>query len=102
MEFTLTERGSRMVIKDGYTYVFQKSLANDIKCYECFLRRDGQCKEKIKLSADGAFLNQLNSQTHPPSQTRVEATKIKARIKDRAGKTNDTGKIFLFYPIITK
>ena len=59
-------------------------------------------KKKIKLSADGAFLNQLNSQTHPPSQTRVEATKIKARIKDRARKTNDSGKIFLFYPIITK
>ena len=67
----------------------------------CLEERDS-AKRKIKLSADGAFLNQLNSQTHPPSQTRVEATKIKARIKDRARKTNDTGKIFLFYPIITK
>ena len=83
-----------MLIKDGYTYVFQKTLANDIKYYECFLRRKGQCKENIKLSADDAFLNQLNEHTHPPplppSQTRVEATKIKARIKDRAGNTNDT------------
>ena len=67
----------------------------------CLEERDS-AKRKIKLSADGAFLNQLNSQTHPPSQTRIEATKIKARIKDRARKTNDTGKIFLFYPIITK
>ena len=66
------------------------------------LEERDSAKKKIKLSADGAFLNQLNSQTHPPSQTRVEATKIKARIKDRARKTNDTGKIFLFYPIITK
>ena len=67
----------------------------------CLEERDS-AKRKIKLSADGAFLNQLNSQTHPPSQTRIEATKIKARIKDRARKTNDTRKIFLFYPIITK
>ena len=66
------------------------------------LEERDSAKKKIKLSADGAFLNQLNSQTHPPSQTRVEATKIKARIKDRARKTNDTGKIFLFYPTITK
>ena len=66
------------------------------------LEERDSAKKKIKLSADGAFLNQLNSQTHPPSQTRVEATKIKARIKDRARKTNDTGKIFLFYPIIPK
>ena len=71
-----------MVIKDGYTYDFQKTLANDIKCYECFLRRKGQCKTKRKLSTDDAFLNQLNEHTHPLPQTRVEATKIKARIKD--------------------
>ena len=90
MEFTLTERGSRVVIKNGYTNVFQKTLANDIKCYECFLRRKGQCKAKIKLSADDAFLNQLNENTHPPSQIRVRATKIKARIKDRARNTNES------------
>ena len=92
MEFTLTERGSRMVIKDGYTYVFQKTLVNDndIKCYECFLSRKGQCKGEFKLSADDAFLNQLNKHTHPPSQTKAEPTKIKARIKDKAGNTNNT------------
>ena len=95
MEFTLTERGNRVVIKDGYTYIFQKTLAIDIKYYECFLRRKGQCKAKIKLSAGDAFPNQLNEHTHPPSQTRVEATKIKTRIKDRAGNTNDTSQQML-------
>ena len=95
MESTLTERGSRMVIKDGYAYVFQKTLANDIKCYECFLRKKGQCKAKIKLLADDAFLNQLNERTHSPSQTTVEATKIKARIKDRTRNANDTFKQIL-------
>ena len=92
MEFTLTERGSRTVIKDGYTYVFQKTLASDIKS---FLRTKRQCQAKIQLSADDAFLNQLNEHTHPPSQTRVEATKIKARIKDRAANTNDTSQQIL-------
>ena len=84
-----------MVIKDGHTYVFEKTLANDIKCYECFLRRKGQCKAKIQPSADDAFLNQLNEHTLLPSQTRVEATKIKARITNRGGNTNDTSQQIL-------
>ena len=44
-----------MLIKDGYTYVFQKLLASDIKCYECFRGRKRQYKAKIKLSADDTF-----------------------------------------------
>ena len=44
---------------------------------------------------EDSFLNQLNEHTHPPSQTRVEATKIKACIKDRAGNTYDTSQQIL-------
>ena len=95
MEFTLAERGSRMVIKDGYAYIFQKTLTNDFKCYESFFKRKGQWKAKIKLSVDDAFLNQLNKHIQPPSQTRVEATKIKAGIKYRAGNTNYTSQQIL-------
>ena len=75
---------------------FKKHWPLIIKCYKCFLRRNGQCKAKIKVSADDAFLNLLNEYTHPPSQTRAEATQIKARIKDRAGNTNDTSQQILW------
>lgn len=90
MEFTVTERGKPMLIKDGYTYLFQKTLANEVQSYECVLRRKGQCKAKVKLSADNEFLNQLNDHTHPPSQTKVEATKVKAKVKERASTSNET------------
>ena len=82
-----------MVIIDGYSYVFRKTLANAIKCYKCCLTRKGQCKAKIKLSADDAFLNQLSEHTHPPSQTRVKVTQIKARIKDIARKNDASEQI---------
>ena len=44
MEFTTTERGSRKLIKDGYTFVFKKRLANDNSTWECELRRNGECR----------------------------------------------------------
>ena len=81
-----------MVIKDGCTYVFQKTLANNIKCYECFLRRKGQCEAKLKLSGDDAFLNQLNKHNHRPSQTNAKSINIEAHIKYGAGKINDTSR----------
>ena len=67
MEFTFTEKGKRLLMKDGYMYVIQKILANDVKCYECVLRRKGECKAKIKLTPKDNFLHQLNEHTHLPS-----------------------------------
>ena len=44
MEFSTTERGSRKLIKDGYTFVFEKCLANNNSTWECELRRNGECQ----------------------------------------------------------
>ena len=55
-----------------------------IRSYECELRRKSQCKTKIKLDLGDNVIEQLNEHTHPPSQVRVELTKVKSRIKDTA------------------
>ena len=44
----------------------------------------GQCKAKIKLDLGDNVIEQLNEHTHPPSQVKVELTKVKSRIKDTA------------------
>ena len=81
MEFTITERRNRKLIRDGYLYVFKKMLA-DVSSWECILRRKGaQCKASIKLSILDEFIGQNNEQTHFASQTQVEVTKAKATIK---------------------
>ena len=91
MEFTLTERGSRMVTP----MFFKKRWPMVSSVTNVFLEERDSAKQKIKLSADDAFLNQLNEHIHHPSQSRVEATKIKTRIKGSAGNTNDTSQQIL-------
>ena len=71
-------------------YVFQKNLLNDLRCYECVLRRKGQYKATVRLGVNDNFLKQLNDHTHPSSQTNIEVHKHKANIKRTAITTNDT------------
>jgi hypothetical protein len=90
MEFTTTERGQRMLIRNGHIYTFQKFLANEIQSWECTHRRKGQCKARVKVNANNEFLEQVNEHTHPPSNTKVEVAKVKSAMKRRAETTNDT------------
>ena len=70
---------------------FKKTLVNDVKCFECTLRYvEGANVKLVKLLANDEFLNQLNFHTHPLSQEKVEVTKIKSKIKDRANTSNET------------
>ena len=47
MEFSVTERGARKLLKNGYQYVKQKDLANGVTSWECTERRKGNCKAKV-------------------------------------------------------
>ena len=77
-------------------YTFKKTLSNDVRCWECVLRRkDAQCNAIVKLSVTAEFLGQNNEHTHPPSQTEVEVTKVKASIKRKAETTMETGQHIL-------
>ena len=66
-EFTTTERGARMLIRNGFRYAFQKELSNNLQSSECLLRRKGQRKAKIKLYMNGELFGEINEHTHPPS-----------------------------------
>ena len=83
MEFTTTERGTRMLIQNGFRHVFQKELSNNLQPLECVLQRKGQCKAKIKLHMNGELVWKINEYTHPPSQDEIDVIKIKASIKQR-------------------
>ena len=84
MEFTTTERGARKFLKDGYTYLFKKQLANRITSWECELRRKGECRASVKLDELDSFVEQVNEHAHASSATKCETTKIKENIKRRA------------------
>ena len=84
MEFLSSQKRKQKIIRNGFIYVFQRDLANEVRSYECELRRKGQCKTKIKLDLGDNIIEQLNEHTHPPLQVKVQWTKVKSRIKDTA------------------
>ena len=49
MEFVSSQKWKQKIIINGFIYFLQKDLANKVRLYECELRRNGQCKAKIKL-----------------------------------------------------
>ena len=83
MEFVTTERRKLKIIHEGFIYVFQKNLANEIRSYECELRRRGHCKAKIKINAGDEVTGSVNQHTHPPSAVNVEE-KAKSSLKTNA------------------
>ena len=84
MEFVSSQKRKQKIIRNGFIYVFQKDLANEVRSYECELRKKSQCKAKIKLDLGDNVIEQLNEHIHPPSEIKVELTKSKSRIKDTA------------------
>ena len=62
-------------------YTSFKDLGNEVRSYEYKLRRKGQCKAKIKLDLGDNVIAQLKEHKYPPSQVKVELTKVRAESK---------------------
>ena len=58
-------------------------------------RKGNQCKATIKLSPTDEFNDQVNKHTHAPSQTEVEVTKVKSRMKRKATTALETSQQML-------
>ena len=56
MEFATKKDGNKKLIHEGYMYVFQNNLVNDVTSWECKKRHRGECKAKIKLDEAVNFL----------------------------------------------
>ena len=87
MEFTESQKGKQKVLHSGYIYAFQKDLANDIRSFECELRRKGQCNARVKLTFNNNIVEEMNEHTHTPSQDKVELAKVQTNLKHRAERT---------------
>ena len=63
MKFVRNEKGARKLIRNGYMYVHQKDLADEVTSWECELRRRGQCMTRVKLDRHDTFLQEVNDHT---------------------------------------
>ena len=95
MELVSSQKRRQKIIRNGFIYVFQKDLANEVHSYECQLTRKVQCKAKMKLDLGDNVIEQLNVHTHPPSQAKVELTRVKSRIKDTAETSEEPPQVII-------
>ena len=79
-----------MLIRNGFRYIFQKELSNNLQSWKCVRDVKGQCKAKVKCHMNGELARETNEHTHPPSQDQTEVKKIKASINQRSQATHDT------------
>src|SRR5215831_11580810 len=94
MDQVMSIRGKNKITLDGYVYVKQKQLANNVTSYECELRRgNGKglsvCKAKVKVASDMSVVGYVNTHSHEPNQARCEVQKVRAAIKRRAEETHE-------------
>ncbi|KAL3853327.1 hypothetical protein ACJMK2_016875 [Sinanodonta woodiana] len=69
LETVVSIRGKNKVVLNGFVYVKQKSLANNVISYECERRRGAgkntsECRAKVKLNEDLSVVSYLNEHTH--------------------------------------
>ena len=87
MEFVKSDKGKDKVIFEGYVYVKQKNLANDVVLFECEKRRNkAECKAKIKIRGE-VLVGRFNEHFHGPDPGRQEVLKAVQRMKRQAEET---------------
>ena len=89
MEWILSSKGKKKLSYKGYIYVFQKDLADSVKSYECELRRNHDCKAKVKVKNE-AVVGELHNHTHGPDGRTVKVIKVLNNMKTKAQSTQET------------
>ena len=90
MEFVKSEKGKDKLIYEGFEYVKQKNLANEVVSFECIQRRyKSACKAKVKVLGQ-EIVGRLHEHTHGPDPARKEVLKAVEKMKRRAEETEET------------
>ena len=71
MEYVYSERRNQF-----YIYIYQKELANNIRSFQCELKRQEQCKSRIKVNLNDEIISFLNEHTHAPCGVKAEVAKV--------------------------
>jgi hypothetical protein len=100
MEQVISIRGQNKIVVDGYVYVKQKTLANNVISYECEQRRGrgrglSVCKAKIKIGDNMIIVGYVNTHSHAPDEAHIEVLQVRARIKRRAEETEEAAQQIL-------
>ena len=87
MEFITSNKGSLKLLYQGFSYVKQKDLVDNVVSYECVRRRsaNGTCKARIHIR-DDEVVGEVGDHTHQPNPAGTETLKVVAAMKHRPGR----------------
>lgn len=94
-------RGKNKILLNGFLYVKQKNLANNVVSFECERRRGSgkglsECKAKVKVNGDDlSVVSYLHEHSHAADGARCEMVQARARIKRKAEETEETSQQIL-------
>ena len=85
-------RGKTKIAINGYVYVKQKDLADNVTSFECEKRHGSGkglsiCKAKVKIAADMSVVGYVNTHSHAADDAHVQVLEVRATIKRRAEQT---------------
>ena len=95
MQAIVSIRGKNKIAINGYVYVKQKDLADNVTSFECEKRRGSGkglsiCKAKVKIAGDMSVVGYVNTHSHAADGSHVEVLQVRAAIKRRAEQTQET------------
>jgi hypothetical protein len=87
MEHIISDKGGQKLLFEGYLYVKQKVLTNNVVSWECERRRYTEsCRAKLKV--DGMqVVGRIHEHTHAPDTAKVEVVKAYQSMKQKAKET---------------
>ena len=90
MEFIKSTRGARLLVKDQYHFLKNKT-GNGKTYWECAERRSGNgCRVKIILDDNDNLIQQTGEHEHIPNPEKIAVKKIRASMKRDAQVSNAT------------
>ena len=94
MEFITSNKGSLKLLYQGFSYVKQKDLVDNVVSYECVRRRsaNGKCIARIYIRDDEIVgeVGDHSHHTHQPNPAGTETLKVVAAMKHRVRTTQET------------
>lgn len=83
MEFVTSNKGSRKLCYEGYSYTKKKDSKTTTR-WECSMRKAHDCKGAITTDIQATRVIQVTSHTHEPDSSAIAALKIRSDIKTSA------------------
>ena len=80
-KFTTTQRGARLLLHDGYSYMINRRKADGSIYWRCTRIRSSHCTGSVMTGPDDSITMVKHTHNHPADHAEVETKKIVSSLK---------------------